>query len=188
MAHPAIVVLTAKPLEEIVRERASRDWRLDPERARQAEYLVCTQNQHNQGFRAPTAPHGSAFLIGRIAGVVPSWERPERWAITISEYLALNPPIAGIWGKSGNLRYPIWYSTLEELGIDLDRLPAFTRPAEGMAEMPVRPIVAPTAWTQDASDSGAWRRLDAILAQLDRVPDLPTQCNPLEWDEHGLPK
>ncbi len=188
MTHPAIVVFTAKPLEEIVRERASRDWRLDPERARQAEFLVCTQNQHNQGFRAPAAPHGSAFLIGRIAGVVPSWERPERWAITISDYLALVPPIPGIWGKSGNLRYPVWYTTLEQLGIDLDRLPAFTRLIAGMAEMPVHSIAAPMSWTQDHNDTSAWQRLDAILAQLDRVPDLRTPRDPLEWDEHGLPQ
>jgi hypothetical protein len=188
MAHPAIVVFTARSLEEIVRERASRDWRLDPERARQAEFLVCTQNKHNQGFRTTAAPHGSAFLLGRIAKVVPSWERPERWAITISDYLALNPPIPGIWGKSGNLRYPVWYSTLEELGIDLGRLPAFTHVAEGMAEMPVRPIAGPVPWTPDANDAAAWRRLDAILAQLDRVPDLPPQRDPLQWDEDGLPK
>lgn len=191
MIHPVIVVFTAKPLEEIVRERASRDWRLDAERARQAEFLVCTQNQHNQGFRAPPAPHGSAFLIGRIAGVVPSWERPDRWAITISDFLPLNPPIPGIWGKSGNLRYPVWYTTLEELGIELDRLPAFThltRPVDGMAEVPVRPIAASVPWTRDADDAGAWRRLDAILAQLDRVPDLPAGQEPLEWDEHGLPR
>ena len=188
MAHPAIVVFTAKPLEEIVRERASRDWRLDPTRARQAEFLVCTQNQHNQGFGAPAAPHGAAFLIGRIASVEPSWERPGRWAITISGYIALNPPISGIWGKSGNLRYPVRYTTLEQLGINLDQLPAFTRLAAGMAEIPVRPITAPMTWPPDHNDTGAWQRLDAILAQLDRVPDLPTGRDPLEWDEHGLPR
>jgi hypothetical protein len=30
--------------------------------------------------------------------------------------------------------------------------------------------------------------MDAILAQLDRVPDLPNPFDPLEWDEHGLPR
>jgi antitoxin VapB len=31
-------------------------------------------------------------------------------------------------------------------------------------------------------------RLVALLAQLDRIPERPDMSNPLEWDEHGLPK
>jgi hypothetical protein len=112
--------------------------------------------------------------------------------IAISEYIALNPPIPNIWGKSGNLRYPVWYSSLEELGIDLARLPPFAplpsgglaerTSAEGMSAMAARPIVPPESRSDD------WRRLDAILAQLDRVPDLPAPFEPLGWDEHGLPR
>jgi antitoxin VapB len=34
----------------------------------------------------------------------------------------------------------------------------------------------------------AWNRLDALLAQMDQIPDLPTAYDPLEWDEHGLPR
>lgn len=30
-------------------------------------------------------------------------------------------------------------------------------------------------------------RLDALLAQLDRIPDRPDAFVPLRWDEHGLP-
>jgi len=33
-----------------------------------------------------------------------------------------------------------------------------------------------------------WEQFDAILAQLDQIPDLPTAFDPLEWDEHGLPR
>ena len=32
------------------------------------------------------------------------------------------------------------------------------------------------------------RRLDALLKQLDRIPDRPDAFDPLQWDEHGLPK
>ena len=39
-----------------------------------------------------------------------------------------------------------------------------------------------------AGGQEAWARLDAILAQLDRVPDLPHATDPLEWDAHGLPR
>jgi antitoxin VapB len=33
-----------------------------------------------------------------------------------------------------------------------------------------------------------WRRFDAILDQIDRIPDATEAIEPLEWDEHGLPK
>jgi antitoxin VapB len=35
---------------------------------------------------------------------------------------------------------------------------------------------------------GVWEQFDAILAQIDRIPDLPDAFDPLEWDEHGLPR
>ncbi len=31
-------------------------------------------------------------------------------------------------------------------------------------------------------------RIDAILAQIDRIPVRSDAFDPLEWDEHGLPK
>jgi antitoxin VapB len=39
--------------------------------------------------------------------------------------------------------------------------------------------------TAEATDQTA--RLAALLAQLDRIPDLPHASDPLEWDAHGLP-
>jgi hypothetical protein len=30
--------------------------------------------------------------------------------------------------------------------------------------------------------------MSAILAQLDRIPDLPGAIEPIDWDEHGLPR
>ena len=35
---------------------------------------------------------------------------------------------------------------------------------------------------------GVWEQFDAILVQIDQVPDLPTAFDPLEWEEHGLPR
>jgi antitoxin VapB len=32
------------------------------------------------------------------------------------------------------------------------------------------------------------RRMRAILGQIDRTPDLPVPFDPLEWDDHGLPR
>lgn len=31
-------------------------------------------------------------------------------------------------------------------------------------------------------------RMAALLAQLDRIPDLPVAFDPMAWDEHGLPQ
>jgi hypothetical protein len=215
MPHTAIVTFTAKPLASILHDRGSGDWRLDLRRARQTEYLVCAQHRHNtnadSAFGAPEAPHRAAFLIGRIADVVPSPRDPDRWVIKIREYTECNIP--NIWGKAGPMRYPVWYTTLEALGIDLGTLPPFEKlPTGGFSDIAGPALVAPQQWIaarsprlpaaagrtpvrqalpdgQDGRDGReAWERLDAILAQLDRVPDLPAPTGPLDWDEHGLPR
>ncbi len=36
--------------------------------------------------------------------------------------------------------------------------------------------------------SGTEQRMDAILAQIDRIPALPAPYDPFEWDENGLPR
>jgi hypothetical protein len=204
MARTAIVTFTARPLREVLQEGGSRDWRLDARRARKMQYLVCTQNRHNADFGAPDAPHGAAFLIGRISGVSPTED--DRWLIEIDQYIPCE--IQNIWAKSGHLRYPIWYTTLEDLGIDLDALPPF-RPvpvqpaAPGLSEMAAPALITPANWSGTRSiptvehrlapqdpggEQDTRRRLDAILAQLDRVPDLAGPSDPLDWDEHGLPR
>jgi antitoxin VapB len=42
---------------------------------------------------------------------------------------------------------------------------------------------------KQVADDGrdACARMDAILAQLDRIPDQKVPFDPLTWDEHGLP-
>ena len=32
-----------------------------------------------------------------------------------------------------------------------------------------------------------WQRLRDLLAEMDRIPDLPDARDPLQWDENGLP-
>ena len=41
---------------------------------------------------------------------------------------------------------------------------------------------------QNTGQGDLWRQFDAILAQIDQIPDLPGAFDPLEWDEHGLPR
>ena len=118
MPHSALVTFTARNLNWILRDGGSQAWRLDAERARRSEYLICTQNCHNSyGFGDPAAPHGAAFLVGRVSDVVPSPERPDRWLIEIREYAPCNIP--GVWKK---WRYPVCYTTVEEIGVDLGAL------------------------------------------------------------------
>jgi hypothetical protein len=184
MPRTALVVFTARPLDWIVSEHGSGNWRLDPARARNCEFLVCTQNCHNTSFGAPAAEHRAGFLIGHISSVDPA-DEPDRWVVRIRDYVAINIP--NIWAKSGHLRYPVRYTTLDDLGISLGALPPFVPLTRGVGGFSEAPIIAPPRWTQSVSgDPDAWRRLDAILAQLDRIPDVPNPIDPLDWDEHGL--
>jgi len=40
----------------------------------------------------------------------------------------------------------------------------------------------------EADDAARSGRMRALLAQIDRVPDRADAYDPLEWDQHGLPK
>jgi antitoxin VapB len=52
-----------------------------------------------------------------------------------------------------------------------------------VVERAVNRLISETAHT--ANPGG---RMAALLAQLDRIPDRVDASDPLEWDEHGLPK
>ncbi|MBI3148381.1 MAG: type II toxin-antitoxin system VapB family antitoxin [Betaproteobacteria bacterium] len=41
---------------------------------------------------------------------------------------------------------------------------------------------------EDTLVAPATGRVEALLAQLDRVPNRQPAFDPLEWDEHGLPR
>ncbi len=113
MEHSAVVVLTARGPEKILTEGGSQAWRLNRDRAEEAEFLLCVQNRHNGDWGRATEPHGTAYLVGRISEVVPSPERPERWLIKIKDYARVKTgPVWDGW------RYPVRYMTLDELGID----------------------------------------------------------------------
>jgi hypothetical protein len=202
MPHTAVLVFTAKNRQMILDEGGSGDWRLDPDRARRSQFLVCAQNRHNPGqeLGAPDARHGAAFLIGRIADVVPS--EAGRWAIRIDAYIPCDVP--DTWQKSGPGRYPVRYTTLEALGIDLNPLLPF-RPVPAASHIPGLGEMASTAplpplWTKPGRTSRTpgdamqtlrpdpWARLDTLLDQIDRIPDQPGAFDPLAWDAHGLPR
>jgi len=117
-----IVVFTARSPDRIVREGGSQSWKLDPVRARQCTWLVCTQNQHNADheFSDATEPHGSGYLIGKISEIRRPPENPEgteRWQIAISEFARIKMP--DVWDHGRN---PVRYTSLAELGIPLEGL------------------------------------------------------------------
>lgn len=123
-----IVVFTARSPERIVREGGSQAWVLNPARAKQCQWLICTQNRHNPDheFSDATEPHGTGFLLGRVSGLRKSEEgKTERWLIAINEYARIN--VLDAWDHGRN---PVRYTSLAELGINPAEL-EFHRLAEG---------------------------------------------------------
>jgi hypothetical protein len=116
-----IVVFTARSPDRIVGEGGSQAWVLNPARAKQCKWLVCTQNRHNpdHDFSDATEPHGSAFLIGKISAITQSAEEgaEDRWIIEISEFARLAKP--DVWN---HWRNPVRYVSVSELGISVDDL------------------------------------------------------------------
>jgi len=113
----AIVVFTARSPDRIIQEGGSQAWVLNPARAKNCDFLVCTQNRHNPDheFSDATEEHGAAFLIAKISGIIASPEgRDDRWLIEISEFARINKP--DVWN---HWRNPVRYTSLSELGIDL---------------------------------------------------------------------
>ena len=125
----AIAIFCGKSKEHILRDGGSQSWRLLPRNAAQHEYVVCCRS----GVDWVEGPEkrGSAFLVGRISGVVPATDNDttDRFLVKMSEYAELNVP--DVWQ---GWRNPIKYTTLEELGINLDGLDFKPMP-------PVEPVV-----------------------------------------------
>lgn len=69
----------------------------------------------------------------------------------------------------------------------IDRLAELTGLSKTAAvEVAVESLLAEAA--RSAGLKGNAARIDAILAQIDRLPVAVDAFDPLEWDEHGLPK
>jgi len=123
-----IVVFTARSPERIIHEGGSQAWVLNPTRARQCTWLVCTQNQHNENheFSDATEPHGTAFLIGRISSIRKAPEDgadSDRWQVAISDFARINLPDA--WDHGRN---PVRYTSLSGLGISPETIEFQTMP------------------------------------------------------------
>jgi hypothetical protein len=127
----AVCVLTARGIERILAEGGSQAWVLDAKRARGCEYVVCVQNRgFEDDWGKVSAPHHTAFLVGRLKDVVRSSEDDceNRWLLTFSEYAEIN--VANAW--PGN-RNPVLYTSLKALGITVDDLNFHPMPEQELA-------------------------------------------------------
>ncbi|PIF89413.1 hypothetical protein CLU86_0282 [Acidovorax sp. 62] len=119
--NSAVSVFTARGIDRILSEGGSQAWVLDAQRAASCGYLVCVQNRgFADDWGQASAPHKEAFLVGRVSKVVPSTEdqaESDRSIIMISHYAEISVPEA--W--PGN-RNPVRYTTLDEIGINVDTL------------------------------------------------------------------
>jgi hypothetical protein len=136
-----ILVFTARSPKRILAEGGSQAWVLNPVRAKQCAWLVCTQNRHNPDheFSDATEPHGTGFLIGRISAVrkSPEDDADDRWMIEIDSYAFIDMP--GLWDQGRN---PVRYTSLERLGIDRDMIELQPMPVSSMPTPAAKPAGA----------------------------------------------
>lgn len=132
MDHPVIAVLTGKSRSQIIADGGSGSWVLNLRHARKQQYAVCVRNDQNRDPEADE-PHGLAFLVGRVNGLVRLPERNgiARWRISFSDYAVVSVP--GVWK---GWRNPVRYTTMEALGIDLDQLSFEPMPPTETPEVP----------------------------------------------------
>jgi len=134
MSDEAIAILTTEGKERIIRHGGTQGWVIDRMVARRKPYVVCVRRAKHADAGS-LEPDGTAFLVGRISGIVPLAESErregdsvDRWKVVIREYAEVEVPDA--WTGSRN---PVRYTTLGMLGIDpaaLDFRPVPSAPAE----------------------------------------------------------
>lgn len=132
MATPAIAIFTGKATSTILGLGGSQSWVLDRNKAGRYKYAVLYFNSNAHWSPRGFAEHGDAFLVGRIADIVPSSDTAGRWKVVFDAYAEAHG--MGTWG---GWRNPIRYTTLEELGIDGTELHF-----QPMPELPEKPAAA----------------------------------------------
>lgn len=118
----AVVVFTAETIQSILSKGGSGDWVINPKSLDRCQYLVCCRRADWKN-RPEGLEHRAGFLVGRITNVekldnTTNSRGQSRFHIRIAEYAEIRIP--EVWRK--DLRNPIAYQDLKELGIDLKRL------------------------------------------------------------------
>jgi hypothetical protein len=149
MSDECIAVFTVESPHRILHQGGSRAWALASNRARKCCYLVCVQNLYHpdRDFSEASEPHGAVFLVGKISDVIPDSTLGDRWRICISEY-ALHT-VMNAWK---GWRNPVRYTTLREMGIDLEAL-TFRSVSDGQRDLSITAgQQAPTVATKKQDD------------------------------------
>ncbi len=109
-------VFTAKSVDRLLSEGGSSAWKLARSRALKQTYVVCYRNQlrvEEIGNGPTPEPHGAAFLIGKIGGVVEAPGEPDRNLVLFSDYALLDTQ--DWWAGDRN---PTIYADISNLNID----------------------------------------------------------------------
>jgi hypothetical protein len=138
MNDSTILVFTSRSIEQMQDQGGSQAWVLDPRRARGCGYLVCAWNPTGEYAKnTPDRQHREGFLIAPITSVDPTPEEPGRYIIRFSEFARISIPNA--WPL--RQRNPVTYTTLHDLGINLEEL------SFAAAEPQPAPLTAPVTAT-----------------------------------------
>lgn len=121
MKNESLVVFTHRSTEFLTKLNASTSWSLNPSRAMNCEYVICTRNANNPlADKNDDIPHGSAFFIAKISNVVQSLNLPRderRYMIEFEQYAEIL--IEDFWE---GWRSPIKYIDNHELNINFEEL------------------------------------------------------------------
>lgn len=130
----AIYVLTGRGIETMLAEGGSQAWVIDTKRARDCEFVVCIQNHKQDNFdpKQLSAPHHSAFLVGKLSGIAApdpgNDDKGTRKKLVFSEYAEIDLP-----DKWPGFRNPVFYGDLEDFGIDAKALNFQPMPVQEIA-------------------------------------------------------
>jgi hypothetical protein len=113
MIEEVLAVFTPRLVEEFLAVGGTQSWALDRRHAKRCRYAIMCRNAYTEGDGKER--HGTAFMIGRIADIVPSTDTERRWLVTFDQYARIDVPDA--WKKWRN---PVRYTTLKELGVRLE--------------------------------------------------------------------
>lgn len=165
--HQAIYVLTGRGIETMLEEGGSQAWVIDSNRARDCEFVVCIQNCKQDYFAAEqlSAPHHTAFLVGRLAGVAPADpandEKGSRKKLLFSEYAEID--LADKWP---GYRNPVFYGDLQEFGVDLANLKFQPMPVQQRA---ATSMYAPGPLTIEQAKAGLSMNFGVLPSDIEIV-------------------
>ena len=120
----SIHVFTHRSVEFLTKLGGSTSWILDPIRAQNCEYLICSRNNNNGLAESDGIDHKSAFLIGRVSNVVPSLNIPRdenSFMVEFSEFALIT--LDNFWqGERNPIVYLDTWSLLTDGYLDFSTL------------------------------------------------------------------